>query len=68
VADAGVRQRQRNLYDRLLQRGILLSTGGVGNVSTAVSEREIDAFLEALADSCREMQRDGDGDGTGPGT
>jgi glutamate-1-semialdehyde 2,1-aminomutase len=58
VADPEARQRQRALYDGLLARGILFSTGGVGTVSTAMTDAEIDAFIAALADCCREMQVD----------
>ena len=59
VADPAVKRRQRELYDGLRARGILFTTGGVGTVSTAMTDREIDRFLEALTDTCREMQRDG---------
>jgi glutamate-1-semialdehyde 2,1-aminomutase len=65
VADAGVKRRQRELYDCLRARGILFTTGGVGTVSTAMTDAEIDAFVEALTDSCGEMQRDGSWAGTG---
>jgi glutamate-1-semialdehyde 2,1-aminomutase len=59
VADTSARTRQLSLYDALRERGVLFSVGGVGAISTAMSDREIDAFEEALIDSVEEMQREG---------
>ncbi len=59
VADRGAKLRQRALYDRLRERGILFTTGGVGTVSTAMTDHEVGVFVAALTDSCREMQREG---------
>jgi glutamate-1-semialdehyde 2,1-aminomutase len=59
VADRGVKLRQRELYDGLRERGILLTAGGVGAVSTAMTGDEIDVFLAALLDTVGEMQREG---------
>lgn len=59
VADRGARQRQNGLYDALRERGILLSPGGVGATSTAMSTAEIDAFEAALLEAVADMQRNG---------
>jgi glutamate-1-semialdehyde 2,1-aminomutase len=59
VADAGTKQRQRALYDGLRERGILLTVGGVGAISTAMRDEDIDAFVAALTDTVGEMERAG---------
>jgi len=66
VGDKQVKVRQRALYDGLRERGILLTTGGVGAISTAMTDGEIDAFAAALADTVSAMNRAGLGaDGAG---
>lgn len=59
VGDAATRARQRMLYDGLRERGILLTSGGVGAISTAMSAREVDDFGVALGDTLDRMRRDG---------
>jgi glutamate-1-semialdehyde 2,1-aminomutase len=59
VEDRGARIRQRALYDGLRARGILLTVGGIGAISTAMTGDEIDTFAAALVDTLTEMQRDG---------
>lgn len=59
VGDERAARRQGRLYAGLLARGILLTTGGVGAISTAMSEDEIDAFVAALAETIEEMRAEG---------
>jgi glutamate-1-semialdehyde 2,1-aminomutase len=59
VGDPGAKRRQRALYDGLRERGILLTTGGVGAVSTAMTGDDVDAFVGALAATIDAMERAG---------
>lgn len=55
VADGDARRRQRMLHDDLRQRGFLLTTAGVGALSTAMSEGEVDAFVAAVMETVQRM-------------
>jgi glutamate-1-semialdehyde 2,1-aminomutase len=59
LGDPDIRRRQRELYDRLLDRGVLFSTAGVGSVSTAMTENEIETFVAALQDAAGDLLRIG---------
>lgn len=55
VADPGVKARQRALYDGLRERGILLTTEGVGAISTAMDTDTVGAFVAAVAEIVAEL-------------
>lgn len=59
VEDAPAKGRQQAFYDGLLQRGILLTTSGVGAISTVMTDPEIETFVGAVADTLHEMSARG---------
>jgi glutamate-1-semialdehyde 2,1-aminomutase len=48
VADAGDRQRLDRVWRSLIDHGVLISPTGLGCLSTAVGDAEIEGFLEVL--------------------
>lgn len=50
MANATAKQKQQLLYEGLLDRGILFSPSGMGAISTPMSEREVDVFVDAARD------------------
>jgi glutamate-1-semialdehyde 2,1-aminomutase len=56
VADPGAKRRQRALYDGLRERGVLLTVGGVGAISTAMTDEDVETFLAALVDAVTAME------------
>lgn len=59
VEDRRAKARQLGLYDGLRERGILLTVGGIGAISTAMTGAEIDSFVASLVDTVTDMQRKG---------
>ncbi len=49
--NAEVKKRQHDLYIGLLGRGVLLSPSGLGALSTPMTEREVDTFVDAVQDT-----------------
>lgn len=56
---AGGAQAMEELWKRLLNRGVLWSTTGLGCLSTPMGEAEIDRLSEAVLAALREMKADG---------
>ncbi len=56
VDDRDAKARQLQLYNGLLDRGILLTTGGVGAISTTMTGAEIDAFIRAFTETLIDVQ------------
>jgi glutamate-1-semialdehyde aminotransferase len=47
-----------DLFHRLLNRGVLFSTWGLGCLSTPMGEAEVDQLAEAVLDSLKEMKQE----------
>jgi glutamate-1-semialdehyde aminotransferase len=55
-ANAQTKERQQRLYGELLRRGILLTTSGVGTISTAMDERHVELLVGAVTEIVRSMR------------
>ncbi len=56
--DAATMQRMQHLHLNLLDEGVILSSRGLGCLSTPMGEAEIDAFLAALERALARLPQD----------
>ena len=55
-SNAVTKERQQRLYGELLRRGILLTTSGVGTISTPMSERHVELLVGSVTEIVRGMR------------